>query len=79
MNIDIGLVVQTAIALGGGTAIYLIAKKRRFGFMLGLLTQPFWLYSSYSAKQWGILALCVWYTYSYWIGWRDWDKEPATK
>ncbi len=35
MNIDVGLIVQVAIALGGGAAIYLIAKKKRFGFMLG--------------------------------------------
>jgi hypothetical protein len=44
------------------------ARIRRYGCLFGMAAQPFWIYSSYTAEQWGILALCACYT----IGWGRW-------
>ena len=65
------------IAILGGSAIWLVGRKEkwgRWGYIFGLLSQPFWLYSAYTNKQWGIFTLSMWYTYSwcqgiynYWI------------
>jgi hypothetical protein len=59
---------QLMIALLGGSAIWLISRREawsRWGYVLGLASQPFWFYSSIRAKQWGILALACWYTYAW--------------
>ena len=60
--------VQLMIAILGGSAIWLVSRKEkwgRWGYILGLASQPFWLYSAYSNKQWGIFTLSIWYTYSW--------------
>ena len=33
--------------------------------VVGLLAQPFWLYTTYQAHQWGIFFICVLYTAMY--------------
>jgi hypothetical protein len=35
---------------------------RRWGCLVGLLSQPFWIYATYAAHQWGMLALSFFYT-----------------
>ena len=64
MNIsDIG------IMLFGCSAIWFLGRKEkwnRIGYILGLLSQPFWFYTAYTNEQYGILILSLWYTYS-WI------------
>jgi len=60
---------QIAIAVLGATAIWLVGRRehwRKYGYLVGLLSQPFWLYASYKAEQWGIFALSIWYGYC-WI------------
>lgn len=49
-------------------------KIQRWCCVLGLTAQPFWLYTVYEAKQYGIMFLCVCYTlgylwglYNFWI------------
>ena len=68
---------QICIAVFGASAIYLVSRKdrwKRWGYIFGLCSQPFWLYSSWKAQQWGIFALSFWYAfswangiYNYWI------------
>lgn len=62
--------VQFGLALVSGTSVYLInshTPKQQFaGSCLGLASQPFWLYSTYTAHQWGMFILAGWYTYN-WI------------
>ncbi len=50
-------VSQVAIAILGISSIVLIAKKNKWGFVAGLITQPFWFTTTYIHKQWGIFAL----------------------
>ena len=59
---------QLMIAILGGLAIYLVGRKdkyKRYGYISGLLSQPFWLYSAFVNQQWGIFVLSIWYTYSW--------------
>lgn len=69
---------QIVIALTGTVAVYLSQCEsvnfRKYSSVFGLIGQPFWFYSAYSADQWGIFILCFFYTlswakgfYLYWI------------
>jgi len=56
------------IAVFGCSAIYLVGRKdkyKKYGYIFGLLSQPFWLYSSFLNRQWGIFFLSIWYTFSW--------------
>lgn len=71
--------VQLMIAIFGGLAIYLVGRKdkyKKYGYISGLLSQPFWLYTSFVNKQWGIMVLSLWYTYSWANGIKNyWFKQ----
>ena len=60
---------QIAIAFTGCIAIWLSQDKRdsfrKHACLFGLCGQPFWFYSAYTAEQWGIFILCVFYTYAW--------------
>jgi hypothetical protein len=45
-----------------------IDELKKYACIVGLIGQPFWLISSYNAEQWGILALSVFYTYTWCLG-----------
>lgn len=59
----------------GATAVWLSQDPRdewrKFASIFGLIGQPFWFYSAYSAGQWGIFALCFLYTFSWARGFRN--------
>lgn len=38
-------------------------EARKFGFMLGLLSQPGWFYATWTADQWGNLLMAFVYTF----------------
>ncbi len=47
-------------------AIHFISEKRfKIGSAIGLLGQPFWMYSSWFNDQWGIFLLSLWYGLCY--------------
>ena len=63
MSID-----QFFIMIFGCSAIWLVSRKedyRKWGYLIGLISQPFWFYSSYKAEQYGIFFLSLFYTYSW--------------
>lgn len=67
---------QIFIALTGVVAIYLTQQDKhthwkKYACIFGLLGQPFWFYSAYTSEQWGIFILCIFYTYSWFIGFRN--------
>ena len=71
---------QVAIALTGCVAIWLTnddrTDLRKWASVFGLAGQPFWIYSAYSAEQWGILALTIVYTISWAKGFRNnWIRQ----
>jgi len=69
---------QIGILIFGCSAVWFVGRKenwRRWGFILGLCSQPFWLYTSIVHEQWGIAILSFWYTYSWCQGiWNFWIK-----
>jgi hypothetical protein len=69
---------QIMIAFTGVIAIWITQqendKLKKYACLFGLAGQPFWFYSAFTASQWGILILALFYTYSwgkgfhvYWI------------
>jgi hypothetical protein len=75
------MLVQLTIALFGLTAVYLgmvstSVRANRWAPVVGLMGQPFWLYATGSAAQWGMFGLCLAYTVVYAIGvWRWWGED----
>lgn len=63
---------QIGIAVLGVTAIILVAKKNKWGFVFGLLSQPFWFITSFINEQWGIFFLTIIYSGSWLLGIYEW-------
>ena len=63
---------QIGIALTGCVAIWLTQQGndnwKKYACLFGLAGQPFWIYSSYNAEQYGILAMTILYSYSWLVG-----------
>jgi len=72
------MISQIFIFIFGGTAIYLVGttgKWKKYGYLCGLLSQPFWFYAAWEQKQWGIFFICFIYLYSWINGFRNyWFK-----
>jgi hypothetical protein len=60
------MIDQIGIAATGVTAVFLTQDHRenwrKWACVFGLIGQPFWLYATYTAGQWGIFGLCFLYT-----------------
>ncbi len=63
------ILTQVCIAVFGVSAVWLSRDERpswrRWSSVCGLCAQPAWIIEVISAQQWGILALCLLYTYSW--------------
>lgn len=60
--------VQIMIAVCGCSAIWLVSRKEswsRWGYIIGLIGQPFWIYTAWQNDQTGILILTIFYAYSW--------------
>lgn len=76
----IDLITQVAIFVLGVGAIVLIARKNKWGFVVGLCSQPFWFISTIRSEQWGIFALAVVYLFTWIYGIYEWFyKEEKVK
>jgi len=75
------MIEQVMIAFTGAVAIYLTQQEKRlhlkkYACIFGLVGQPFWFYSAYTAEQYGVLALTTFYTYAWLIGFKNyWLKK----
>jgi hypothetical protein len=61
-------IVQFFILFLSSISIWFISRKenwRKWGFVIGFISQPFWLYCSYKTQSWGIFILSFFYIYSY--------------
>lgn len=57
--------IQAAILILSAAAMWLVSgrsRHARLGWMLGLASQPFWLWETWAAGQWGMFLLAVFYT-----------------
>lgn len=77
------IISQTGIFIFGVLAIILIARKNKWGFVFGLISQPFWYITAYVNHQWGIMLLNFIYTGSWAYGLYNWfwggEVEKETK
>ncbi|MCD4704993.1 nicotinamide mononucleotide transporter family protein [bacterium] len=76
---DYNLISQIGISFFGVSAIILVAKKNKWGFILGLMSQPFWFITSYINKQWGVFFLSIIYTFSWCLGIYEWFGKKKEK
>ncbi|MBI2599505.1 nicotinamide mononucleotide transporter [Candidatus Daviesbacteria bacterium] len=65
-------VSQVVITLLGTASIVLVAKKNKWGFVAGLLAQPFWFITSYLNHQWGVFLVSLIYSISWIYGIYQW-------
>ena len=65
-------IAQIGIAVFGILTIILLARKNKWGFVFGLVSQPFWYITSFLNKQWGIFFLNLAYSLSYLYGVYEW-------
>jgi len=63
---------QIGIFFLGITSVVLVARKNKWGFVAGLLAQPFWFYTSYVNEQWGIFLASFAYAASWTYGVYEW-------
>jgi hypothetical protein len=66
MNLEI--ISQIIICVFAPIAIWLISRLeewKKWGFLIGFIIQPFWFYSFYVNKQWGMFFVTFFYTYSW--------------
>ena len=69
---------QVVIAITGAAAIWMVGRKnawRKWGYLVGLASQPFWLYATWSSQQYGMFALSCWYVYAWAQGY--WNNRRA--
>ena len=66
------MIAQFFIAVTGVIAIWLTQSedidKRKYACLFGMAGQPFWFWSAYSANQWGIFLLSVFYALAWYKG-----------
>lgn len=63
--------LQVAITVLSLAAIAMISTTgpwHRWGFVVGLISQPFWIAATWRAHQWGMLALSVIYVFVWIFG-----------
>ncbi|PJE65062.1 hypothetical protein COU91_03705 [Candidatus Saccharibacteria bacterium CG10_big_fil_rev_8_21_14_0_10_47_8] len=79
MSVSFDTVAQIGITLLGVTSIFLVAKKIRWGFVIGLLSQPFWFFTTFHHKQWGIFFLNFVYTGTWILGVYEWFYKKKNR
>ena len=61
--------VQVAIVVLGGAAIWLVGRRNprvsRWGYVVGLASQPFWLWATFQADQYGMYWLSLFYCWAW--------------
>ena len=63
--VDVDALLQIAVVLFSVPAMYLITGDgalAKWGWWLGLASQPFWIAATWRAKQWGMWAMAIIYT-----------------
>lgn len=57
---------QFMLAVTTALALYLVSRDdewQKWGYIVGLFSQPFWFYAAITTMQWGIIVLNLWITY----------------
>lgn len=73
------IISQIGIFVFGTSAIFLVSKKNKWGFILGMLSQPFWYVTAFKNDQWGIFFMNIVYTITWGIGIYEWWIKDSKK
>lgn len=70
------IIVQVMIVVPGLLAIWLTQQEykkswKRYACIFGLISQPFFLYTTYVNNQMGMFILSIFYTYIWFIGFKN--------
>ena len=69
MRITLDNVCQMSIILTGALQIWLFTRAdinlNSLACIAGLVGAPFWFYTAYKNKQYGIFIVSIWYTYCF--------------
>ena len=60
--------IQTGIVILSCISAWLISSKgswNKWGFVVGLASEPFWFYTTYTHEQWGLFAICFFFTWTH--------------
>lgn len=61
----VDMVAQVAVLVFGVTAVVVVGLKgplRKWGYVIGLFSQPFWFYTFWHNEQYVMLAVAAFYT-----------------
>lgn len=60
----IDYLIQIPIIIFSCGANYLFSSKTKYkyGFVVSLMGQPFWIYTTYYHSQWGMFIVSLWFT-----------------
>jgi len=64
-------IIQIIIFSSSCGAIWLLSRDKEWkawGYLIGLIGQPLWIYDSLRHEQWGIFAVSLWFAYCYLAG-----------
>ncbi len=77
--VSLDIIAQVGLTIFSITAIILVARKNRWGFVSGMISQPFWLITSYVNQQWGIFFTSIVFTFSWAYGIHEWFFKDKKK
>lgn len=66
---------QLWIAVFGVLAIFFVAHNHTLGPVFGLISQPAWLATAYTHRQWGIYFLTLVYTILWLYALVSWEND----
>ena len=75
------MIEQLIIALTTIPSIWLTQQSnenwKKYACLFGLVAQPFWFYTTYINEQWGMFAVTIACTYSWYLGLKNnwWINE----
>ena len=72
-------IAQIGVFVFGVAAIILVGRKNKWGFVFGLMSQPFWFITSLQNKQWGVMLVTIVYTFSWAYGIYSWFFKKEKK
>lgn len=58
---------QVMILVGAASMVF-VGGGNRWGFVMALLIQPFWYYTTWRNRQWGVLSASLIYTVAWALG-----------
>lgn len=66
------IISQFTAAILGIIAIFLVARKNKWGLVVGLASQPFWFITTIYHQQWPLFILSIVYAGNWIYGIQNW-------